>query len=154
MTAQKVPLSADVVALLGKPAIAVFGTLLPDGGPQATVAGFVVDGDQLVTHTGIGVQRVKNLRIDPRINVLVVDPDNPLRYVEVRGIAELRECTAADIGPLFKAQAEKYGLPEHVGQVREGTRVTQIQITPTKVNYQAFEPVRMGPQSRQGGKPG
>jgi PPOX class probable F420-dependent enzyme len=139
--------SPEVVEVLRKPGMAVFGTLLPDGSPHAVIAGVVVDGDQLVTHAGPGAQRLKNLDADPRINVLVVDPEDPRIYVEVRGVASLRECTSEDIGPLFKAQAEKYGLPAHVGQVAEGLKVVQVRITPKKVNFVGFRP--MGPQTLQ-----
>jgi PPOX class probable F420-dependent enzyme len=142
-------ISPEARELLDKPAQAVFGTLLPDGSPHAVIAGVVVDGDELVTHTAPTMQRVKNLRKDPRINVLVIDPDSPLRYVEVRGVANLRECTSEDIGPLFRAQAEKYGLPPQAGELPPGRKVLQIRITPTKVGYHAFDPRNMGPQSRQ-----
>jgi general stress protein 26 len=108
----------------------------------------VQDGEDLVTHTAPAAQRVKNLKADPRINVLVVDPDNPRIYLEVRGRAALRECTRADISPQFKAQAQKYGLPPHVGEVPEGVTVIEVRITPSKVNFMGLRP--MGPETGQG----
>ncbi|MDX6738166.1 PPOX class F420-dependent oxidoreductase [Actinocorallia sp. A-T 12471] len=138
--------------LLEGPANAVFCTLMPDGSPQAVVAGFVLDGDELVAHTAPRMQRVRNLRADPRITVLVVDPADPKRYVEVRGEATLREPSAAEAAPLFKAQAVKYGLPERAGSLPEGITVVQIRVKPTKVNYMEFTPERMGP--KMGQRPG
>ena len=113
------------------------------------MAGVMVDGDELVAHTAPRMQRVKNLRADPRITVLVVDPDDSKRYVEVRGIASLRECSGEDIGDIFRKQAEKYGLPGGVGKVPPGVTVIQVRIKPIKVNYKVFTPGRMGPQTGQ-----
>ncbi len=149
MTDEAPLLTPEAVELLGKPGNAIFTTLMPDGSPQATVAGVMVDGNDLVAHTAPRMQRVKNLRADPRITVLVVDPDDSKRYVEVRGVATLRECTTEDIGEIFRKQAEKYGLPAGAGQVAPGITVIQIRIKPTKVNYKEFTPGRMGPRTGQ-----
>jgi predicted pyridoxine 5'-phosphate oxidase superfamily flavin-nucleotide-binding protein len=67
-------LTPEALEVLNKPALAVFGTLLKDGSPHSAIAGVVVDGDHVVTHTAPTAQRLKNLRRDPRINVLVIDP--------------------------------------------------------------------------------
>jgi PPOX class probable F420-dependent enzyme len=147
-------LTPEAVELLGKPGNAVFCTLMPDGTPQATVAGILVDGNELVAHTAPRMQRVKNLRADPRITVVVVDPDDPKRYVEVRGVATLRECSPEDVGPLFKAQAEKYGLPVQAGRLPPGMTVVQVRIKPVKVNYMEFTFARMGPKTGQASGPG
>jgi PPOX class probable F420-dependent enzyme len=147
----KSQITPEALEVLNKPGQAVWGSLLPDGSPHAAVAGFVVDGNQLVTHTAPTAQRLKNLRRDPRINVLVVDKDNPLKYVEIRGTAEIREASHADIGPLFKAQNDKYGLPPQASEPREGVIIVQIRVTPQKVNYFFFDPRNMGPKSAQQG---
>ena len=143
-----VSIPPDARQLLEKRVMAIYGTLLPDGAPHAVAAGVVVDGDELVAHTDPGAQRVKNLRNDPRINVLAVDPENPRIYVEVRGVASLRVCGPEDVGPHYRAQAEKYGLPAIAGEMRPGMTVVQIRITPLKVRFFSFTFDRMGPKSR------
>lgn len=138
----------EAVALLSKRATAVITTLLPDGSPHSVVAGVVLDGDELVSHTGPAAKRLNHLRADPRINVLAIDPDTPMRYVEVRGTATLHE-GGDRLRQQFKEQAEKHGLPEEAGEVREGVTVVQIRIRPTKVAYHEFDPSRMGPATAQ-----
>ena len=141
--------SAEAVDLLSKRATAVITTLLPGGSPHSVVAGVVLDGDQLVSHAGPAARRLANLRADPRIDVVVIDPDSPMRYVEVRGTATIHEGGGEALGERFKEQARKYGLPAEAGQIRPGITVVQIRITPTKVSYHAFDPRQMGPATMQ-----
>lgn len=141
--------SPEAVALLSKRVTGVITTLLPDGSPHSVVAGVMLDGDELVSHTGPAARRLANIRADPRINVIAIDPDSPMRYVEVRGTATLQEGGGQALGGRFKQHAEKYGLPEEAGQIREGIAVVQIRVKPTKVTFHAFDPSRMGPATTQ-----
>ena len=142
-------LPPEAVALLSKRVTGVITTLLPDGSPHSVIAGVMLDGDQLVTHTGPATKRLKNLAADPRINVIAIDPDSPMRYVEVRGTATVQEGGGQALGQRFKEHAEKYGLPEEAGKIRAGITVVQIRVTPTKVSYHEFDPSRMGPSTTQ-----
>ena len=145
----------EAVELLSKRATAVITTLLPDGSPHSVVAGVTLDGDVLVSHTGPAARRLANLRADPRIDVVAIDPDTPMRYVEVRGTATLREGGGEGIAARFKQHAEQYGLPQEAGEIRAGITVVQIRITPTKVAFHEFDPSRMGPATAQRGpRPG
>ena len=139
----------EVHEILNKRASAVITTLLPDGSPHSCVAGVVLDGDELVSHTSPTARRLGNLRSDPRINVVVVDPDNPRRYVEVRGTATLHEGDGEDLRDRFKTQAKKYGLPREAGEISAGVEVVQIRVKPSKVNYFDFAPNQMGPAAAQ-----
>jgi len=141
--------SPEAVALLSKRATAVITTLLPDGSPHSVIAGVVLVGDEIVTHTGPATKRLENLRADPRINVLAIDPDTPMRYVEVRGTATLQEGGDEALRQRFKEHAQKYALPAEAGQIREGITVVQIRVKPTKVSYHEFDPSRMGPATTQ-----
>jgi uncharacterized protein YndB with AHSA1/START domain len=109
----------------------------------------VLDGDDLISHTSPTARRLGNLRSDPRINVVVVDPDNPRRYVEVRGTATLREGAGEHLRDRFKTQAKKYGLSSEAGEIGDGVEVVQIRVTPSKVNYFDFGPNQMGPAAAQ-----
>ena len=139
----------EVYDILNKRATAVITTLLPDGSPHSCVAGVVLDGDELVSHTSPTARRLGNLRADPRINVVVVDPDNPRRYVEVRGTATLSDAGGEHLRARFKDQAEKYGLPSEAGEIGDGVEIVQIRITPSKVNHFDFAPSQMGPAAAQ-----
>lgn len=76
---------AGCTDLLEKRSFAHLASLGPDGAPQSHPVWFeVVDGDVLVS-TGTDRQKYRNIRRDPRVSVSVLDPDDPYRYLEVRG---------------------------------------------------------------------
>ncbi|MFD8968977.1 TIGR03618 family F420-dependent PPOX class oxidoreductase [Streptomyces sp. NPDC059568] len=141
--------SEEVVALLSKRVTGVITTLLPDGSPHSVIAGVVIEGDELVSHTGPGARRLDNLRADPRINIIAIDPETPMRYLEVRGTAVIEETKGADLVQTFKDHAEKYDLPEEAGKVAPEATVVKIRVTPRKIGYHDLDPSRMGPERLQ-----
>lgn len=98
--------------LFTKRAFASLGTLMPDGAPQVTPVWVDLDGDLVVINTAKGRQKDKNMRRDPRVSLALVDPDNPYRYLEIRGkVAEIIEQGAdAHIDKMAKKYlgADKY----------------------------------------------
>ncbi|MFD7899924.1 TIGR03618 family F420-dependent PPOX class oxidoreductase [Streptomyces sp. NPDC059743] len=141
--------SEEVVALLSKRVTGVITTLLPDGSPHSVIAGVVIEGDELVSHTGPGARRLDNLRADPRINIIAIDPETPMRYLEVRGTAVIEETKGADLVQTFKDHAEKYDLPEEAGKVAPEATVVKIRVTPRKIGYHDLDPSRMDPERLQ-----
>jgi PPOX class probable F420-dependent enzyme len=78
--------------LFSKRAFASLGTLMPDGSPQVTPVWVDLDGDLVVVNTARGRQKDKNMRRDPRVALALIDPENPYRYIEIRGrVAEITE---------------------------------------------------------------
>jgi PPOX class probable F420-dependent enzyme len=68
-----------------KKAFANLATLMPDGRPQVTPVWFDYDGQDLIFNSARGRQKDLNVRRDPRVSLSIVDPENPYRYIEVRG---------------------------------------------------------------------
>ena len=78
--------------LFNKKAFASLGTVMPDGRPQVTPVWVDFDGKHLIVNSAKGRQKDKNLRRDPRVALAIIDPENPYRYVEVRGkVVEITE---------------------------------------------------------------
>ncbi|MGZ4817517.1 MAG: PPOX class F420-dependent oxidoreductase [Terriglobales bacterium] len=69
----------------GKKAFANLATLMPDGRPQVTPVWFDFDGENLIFNSARGRQKDLNVRRDPRVSLSIVDPENPYRYIEIRG---------------------------------------------------------------------
>ncbi|MEU3077649.1 PPOX class F420-dependent oxidoreductase [Streptomyces laurentii] len=126
-------LSESVRALLDRPVPAVLATVNPDGSPQSSVVWVGRDGDDLLVSTAAGRRKERNLRREPRASLTVYDPADPLRYVEIRGLATIRE----DVGrSLAVGLAEQYEGPgagqEYLDLPAEAVRVV-VRISPTKV---------------------
>ena len=78
--------------LFTKRAFAALTTLMPDGSPQTTPVWVDTDGEYVIFNSAKGRQKDRNVRRDPRVALAIVDPDNPYRYLEVRGkVAEITE---------------------------------------------------------------
>ena len=77
--------------LLARPIVAVLTTVLPDGQPQSSLVWVDEDGGVVRTNTTLERRKGRNLLANPACSILVVDPDDTSRFVQVRGEAELIE---------------------------------------------------------------
>ena len=74
--------------LLSKKGFAHVATLLPDGSPHSTVVWFDWDGERVLFSSRIQSRKLRNLQRDTRASILITDPENPYRYLELRGRVE------------------------------------------------------------------
>jgi PPOX class probable F420-dependent enzyme len=82
--------------LFNKKAFANLGTLMPDGRPQVTPVRIDYDGEHVIFNSAKGRQKDRNVRREPRVALAIMDPDNPYRYLEIRGrVVEITEQGAA-----------------------------------------------------------
>ncbi|GAA3645167.1 PPOX class F420-dependent oxidoreductase [Nonomuraea antimicrobica] len=121
-------LSEDVRKLLDAPNYATVTSLNPDGGPQSSVVWVRTDGDDVLFSTVKGRRKPRNFERDPRASLLVIDPANPYRYVEIRGRVTL---TPDPEGALIEELSQKYrGLP---WEDKPGAERLIVRISPDKV---------------------
>lgn len=92
--------------LLGSTAVAFVSTIGKRGEPQVTPLWFLWDGDVVRISLVEGRQKLRNLRRDPRIALVVVDPARPTHYIELRG--SVSELVLDPEYGLERAIAEKY----------------------------------------------
>ena len=105
----------------GKKAFASLGTLMPNGEPQVTPVWFDYDGKNLLFNSARGRQKDLNVRRDPRVSLTIIDPENPYRYVEVRGrVTDItQEGADAHINKMAKKYLDKDVYPfRQPGEVR------------------------------------
>jgi len=76
--------------LLASTAVAFVATIGPGGEPQTTPIWFVWKDGAVHFSLVDGRQKLRNLRRDPRASVVIVDPADPTRYLELRGRVHLR----------------------------------------------------------------
>lgn len=82
--------------LFNKKAFANLGTLMPDGSPQVTPVWVDYDGKYILVNSAEGRRKDKNLRRDGRVALAIMDPDDPYRYLQIRGkVAEITNDGAA-----------------------------------------------------------
>jgi PPOX class probable F420-dependent enzyme len=78
--------------LFQKKAFGHLATLMPDGSPQITPVWVEYDGKYVLVNTTKGRKKLENIKRDPRVAIEIADPDNPYRYMQIRGrVAEITE---------------------------------------------------------------
>jgi len=93
VTTQTVPVGVSLPAshldLLTRPVCGVLTTLGADGQPQSSLVWVDHDRDDVLVNTTLERQKSVNMLLDPRVSLLVVDPDDTARFIQIRGDAEL-----------------------------------------------------------------
>ncbi|MFA5504184.1 MAG: PPOX class F420-dependent oxidoreductase [Vulcanimicrobiota bacterium] len=78
--------------LLESKQLIVMATVNEDGSPQTSPVWFHFKDDVLRINTAKGRLKDRNLRARPQFSGTIVDPENPYRYVEIRGeVSEITE---------------------------------------------------------------
>lgn len=85
---------------------ATLATVGPDGRPQVSEVWFLAEDDAVRVSLNVTRQKTKNLVANPAISVLLLDLANPLRYLELRGDADI---TPDDDYSFADRLAAKYG---------------------------------------------
>jgi len=99
--------------LLSKPAFGSLVTLMKDGSPQVSPVWLDREGDYVIVNSAKGRVKDRNMRRDPRVAIAILDPENPYRYVEIRGrVVDITEKGAdAHIDKLAKKYLGKDKYP-------------------------------------------
>ena len=80
------------VDLLTKKCFAHLATVNADGTPQSTPVWVDFDGTHVLVNSAKGRRKDQNMRERPDVALSLTDPENPYRYLEVRGrIVEVTE---------------------------------------------------------------
>jgi len=74
--------------LLMSKALAHVATVGPQGEPQNNPVWFDWDGEHVKYSQTKTRQKYKNVTREPRLALSIVDPENPYRYLEVRGVVD------------------------------------------------------------------
>ncbi|MCC4909210.1 PPOX class F420-dependent oxidoreductase [Microbacterium sp. cx-59] len=99
-------LPESLLDLLRKPSPCFLSTLMPDGSPQVTETWVDTDGEHIIINTVVGYVKVRNVERDPRVAVAIQDPENPFRYIQVRG--EVTAMTTDGGAASIESLSQKY----------------------------------------------
>jgi PPOX class probable F420-dependent enzyme len=109
--------------LFEKKAFASLSTLMSDGSPQVTPVWFDYDGKHIRINSALGRVKDKNIRRDPRVSLAILDPDNPYRYIQIRG--KVVDITQSGADDHIDRLAMKYlGQPKYPYRQANEVRVT------------------------------
>ncbi len=123
-------LTEQQASFLDNPYVGVVTTLRDDGSPHSTVVWVDRENGTVSFNTARGRAKDRHLERDPRVSLLVMDPENAYKWVSVSGTAELTEEGAdAQIDKLAKKYLGKDTYPFR----REGEQRVIFRIAPEHV---------------------
>src|SRR5215471_3982247 len=137
-----VPIPATHRDLLVEPIHGVLSIMMPDGQPQSSIVWVDYDGTYVLINTTLERQKGRNMRANPKVTLLVVDPKDGSRWIEVRGnVVEIRregaEAHADKLTQRYTGKQRFYGDIYPVEQKQKETRAI-VKIEPIKVSLDAI----------------
>lgn len=113
--------------LLDRPVCGVLTTIGPGGQPESSLVWVDYDGTCARVNTTLQRRKGRSLARNPKVSLLVVDPENTSRFVQVRGDAELVTAGAVDhLDALTRAYTRHpryYGFVYPASRAASETRV-------------------------------
>lgn len=114
-------------------AFACLATLMKDGSPQITPVWFNTDGKHILINSAKGRVKDHNMHRDQRVALDIIDPNNPYRYIQIRGkVVDIKyegarehinklskKYTGNDIytgGPATETRVTYKILPDHISE--------------------------------------
>jgi len=126
--------------LLARPIPAVLATMLPSGFPQAQPVRCGFDGTHLLIPTTLESAASQHMTAQPAATILIVDPDDTSRWIEIRGDADITPEDAVEPAdqptrPHTTHHPYHHRLPP--AHQQQHTRVL-YRIRPTRINLDAI----------------
>lgn len=120
--------------LLTRPIHGVLTTMMPDSQPQSSLMWCDFDGECARFNTTAERQKGRNMQANPRVTLLIIDPDDTARFIEIRGTAELTNSGALEhldeITREYTAHPQFYGyVYPHEQRDRETRLIGRIHAT-------------------------
>lgn len=119
--------------LFHKKAFAHLATVMPDGTPQVTPVWCDYDGTLVRINTAKGRVKDRNMRRNPQVALEIQDPENPYRYLAIKGrIVEITE-NGADLH--IDQLAKKYlGVDKYPNRQPGEVRVI-YKVQPDRISF-------------------
>jgi PPOX class probable F420-dependent enzyme len=127
--------------LVTRPICGVLTTLGTDGHPQSSLVW--VDGDDQCVRINTTLERQKgrNLLRDPRVSLLIVDPDDTSRFLQIRGVAALDTTGAVEhVDALTRKYTRHPRYYGHIYPAAQAARETRVicRIRPRRITLDAI----------------
>jgi PPOX class probable F420-dependent enzyme len=114
-----------------KKTFAHIATLMPDGTPQSTPVWIDYKNGKVLVNSAKGRVKVRNLTEGSPVAISITDPDNPYRYVQIRG--HVTKVTEQGADKHIDSMAKKYLGQDKYPFAKPGEVRVLFEIEPEKV---------------------
>ena len=100
------PIPAIFHDLFSRPLLCVLTTVNPDGQPHSVPVWCDYDGEHVRVNAPAATKKARNLHVNPKLALFVIDPQQAHHWIEVQGhVGEMRD--------------EAHGAREHINKLSE-----------------------------------
>jgi PPOX class probable F420-dependent enzyme len=137
-----IPLPESHRALFDGDFCAALTTVMPDGQPHVTPVWYNCEASYILLNVMRGFRKEKNMRVNPKVTLLVYDPSQPLRSIEIRGtVVEMSEEGAVDhLDSLTRKYLHRPGARFFGDSVPANLQATytpvKVKIVPTRIRVE------------------
>ena len=114
-----------------KTAFAHLATIMPDGTPQVTPVWFDYADGKIRINSKKGRVKVRNMQEGAPVALSILDPDNPYRYIQIRG--RVGQVTEEGAWAHINSLAKKYLGKDKYPWAQPGDVRVTFEIEPTAV---------------------
>jgi PPOX class probable F420-dependent enzyme len=118
-----------------KKAFASLATVMPDGTPQVTPVWFDYSDGMIQVNTARGRVKARNMKEGSLVALAIIDPDNPYRYIQIRG--RVRRVTEDSAVAHIDSLAKKYLGQDKYPYSQPGEVRVRFEIEPTSTQTMA-----------------
>ena len=100
------PIPENFHDLFSRPILCALTTINRDGQPHTVPVWCDYDGEHVRVNAPAATRKARNLKANPKLSLLVIDPQSPSHWIEIEGhVGELRD--------------EAHGAREHINKLSE-----------------------------------
>jgi PPOX class probable F420-dependent enzyme len=122
-----VPIPATHSDLLSRPICGVLTTMGRDGHPHCSLVWVDIDGGFARFNTTLERQKGRDLQANPKVSLLIVEPDNTARFIQIRGDVELVTDDALDhLDTLTRTYTRHPAYYGHIHPMAQQARETRV----------------------------
>jgi PPOX class probable F420-dependent enzyme len=136
MATETATLTDEQREFLEHPFYGAVTTLREDGSPQTTVVWVDVDNEGVMFNTAAGRAKPRHLERDPRLSLIVIDPQDAYRWLAVSGRAEL---TTEGADEQIDRLAKKYLGHDRYRSRKPGEQRITVRIRPEHVEAEGLD---------------
>jgi len=98
------PITENFHDLFTRPILCALTTINPDGQPHTVPVWCDFDGEHVRVNAPAATQKARNLKRDPKLSLLVIDPQQNFHWIEIQG----------HVGQMLD---EAHGARDHINQL-------------------------------------
>ena len=129
------PIPEKFHELFSRPILCALTTVNPDGQPHSVPVWCDFDGEHVRVNFPAATKKARNLKTNPRLSLLVIDPQNPGHWIEIQGhVGMVKDESQGALNHINKLSEKYTGSPVYQPRGASGIGRQMYVIDAVKIN--------------------